>query len=99
MAPHAIAVTRTTDCPAGAVGVPDFDPRTLGEQHVGAVAPAARLAGSLAVTANAADVVARNKRSPYRCTVVLTALGPAGDTDPTNNVTTMVIDVYDANDY
>jgi len=99
VAPHAIAVTRTTDCPAGAIGVPDFDPRTLGEQHVGAVAPAARLAGSLAVTANAADVVARNKRSPYRCTVVLTALGPTGDTDPTNNVTTMVVDVYDANDY
>lgn len=99
VAPHAITVATATNCPPNAVGAVDFDARTAGEQNVGAVPPAARIAGTLAVTGRAADVTGRNKRSPHRCTIVLTATGPSGDTDPTNNVTTAVVDIYDGNDY
>lgn len=99
VAPHAIAVTATTDCPANMVGALDFDSQTPGDQNIGAVSPGARLSGALPLTARAADVYVRSKRSPYRCSVVLTATGPSGDSDATNNVTTMVVDVYDRNDY
>lgn len=38
-------------------------------------------------------------KSPHRCTVPLTATGPGGDTDASNNTTTLQVDVIDKNDF
>ena len=39
-----------------------------------------------------------NKLSPQRCVVTVSAAGPGGDSDGSNNTTQVVIDVIDRND-
>ena len=39
-----------------------------------------------------------NKLSPLRCIATVTATGPGGDSDATNNTTRLVVDMVDKND-
>ena len=47
----------------------------------------------------AASFTSRNLRSPARCIAFVTGTGPAGDTDASNNVAWLVVDVVDRNDF
>lgn len=86
------------DCPAGTVGVPDFDADTPGTQNSVVVAGQKSARGSLTVSVNAADFYSANRRALGRCTASLTASGPGGDSDPSNNTTRLQINVFDRND-
>jgi hypothetical protein len=57
------------------------------------------ITGILPLTVTSAQVHTPNKRSPQRCVIALTATGPGGDGDASNNTTQVVIDVVDKNDY
>ncbi len=97
---HAITVTASDgDCPAGTVGTVDFDSKTAGSQNSVGVPTASRRTGKLKITVNAADFTTARRKSPGRCTATLTAAGPGGDIDPSNDVTRLVIDVVDRNDF
>jgi hypothetical protein len=98
-AAHAITVTATDGtCPAGTVGVVDYDPNMGGSQNTVTVAGGKSAKGTLAITVASAGFTTTSKKSPGRCTAVLTATGPPGDTDPSNNTTNLVIEVIDNND-
>lgn len=100
VAGHAVRVTASDgDCPAGTVGVVDFESRTPGAQDIAVVAGGGKRSGQLALVIDAARFTTTSRRSPARCTAVLTAAGPSGDTDATNNSTRLVIDVVDENDF
>jgi len=100
VAPVAITVSVSAgDCPGGTLANVDFDGQTAGAQMTAAVPPGGKARGTLAGTANAPSFASPNKRSPRRCTAVLTANGPSGDTDGSNNVTNIVLDVIDKNDF
>jgi hypothetical protein len=96
---NAISVSVTHNCPPGSFAGVDFDSRTPGEQNVAAVPPGGKVRGLLAVTASGPAFFSRNKKSPARCVATLTATGPSGDTDPSNNVTRLVLDVTDMGDF
>jgi Tol biopolymer transport system component len=85
-------------CPAGTMGDADFDKELPGDQNAATVLGGKTAKGKLPVTAAAAGFSTTSKKSPSRCVALITATGPGGDTDPTNNVTRLVIDVYDKND-
>ena len=87
------------DCPSGTVGVADFDNATIGAQNTAQVTGGQSKGGTLALTINASAFLSPNKKSPARCTAVLTASGPGGDSDGSNNSTNLVIDVIDKNDF
>lgn len=87
------------DCPPGTVGVADFDNDTDGRQSSVAVGGGAKVTGLLPLTIVAAQFDTVNVRSPARCTALLTATGPGGDSDATNNTTRLVIDVIDHSDF
>ena len=91
--------TNDGSCPPGTVGMTDFGSGMVGQPNTGAVGPASQRGASVPLTLNAGAFATRNKKSPARCRVVLTAAGPAGDSDATNNVTRLVIDVIDKNDF
>ncbi len=98
--PDGIAVGASDgDCPSGTVGIADFDPNQAGSQTTAQVTGGKRKAGILPLTINAAAFVGHSKRSPARCTAVLSVSGPGGDTDSSNNTTRLVIEVDDQNDY
>jgi len=100
IAGHAVTVVANDgDCPPGTVGVPDFDSATAGSQNVVAVPAASTRTGHLPVTINASAFATRNIKSPARCTAYLVASGPTGDSEGSNNLTRLVIDVYDRNDF
>jgi hypothetical protein len=93
-------VTSTGTCPAGAVGVADYDKGLAGAQNLVVVKGGATKGGTLALAIDAAAFRSTpNKKAPARCTAVLTAAGPGGDADGTNNTTKLVIDVVDTNDF
>ena len=97
---HLVTVTADDGtCPPGTVGVADFDARTADAQNAVVVSAAHTQRGHLPITINTGGFLSANKRSPARCTALITASGPAGDTDATNNTTTLVIDVLDANSF
>jgi hypothetical protein len=96
---HAITVTVAGNCPAGALAGADFDSRTAGVQNTAAAPPGGKVRGVLGVTAAAADFTSPSKKSPVRCIATVTATGPSGDTDASNNVTQLVVDVVDKNDF
>jgi hypothetical protein len=100
VAGHAVTlVAADGDCPPGTVGVPDFDSATAGPQNVVAVPAMRTRTGRLPVTINASAFTTRNIKSPARCTADLVATGPAGDSEGSNNLSRLVIDVYDRNDF
>jgi len=87
------------DCPAGVVGTPDYDPDTIGDQGFAIVKGRTTRRGTLPLTISAAAFTSPNATSPARCTALLSASGPGGDSTASNNVTRLVIDVIDANDF
>lgn len=87
------------DCPAGTVGVADYNKDMPGQQNTVTVPGGKIASGNLPVTVNATGFATTNKKSPTRCTAVVTVTGPGGDTDASNNTTRLVIDVYDKNDF
>jgi len=88
------------DCPAGTVGIADYDGATPGAQNSTTVKGGAMKGGRLPLTINAAAFATANTKSPARCTAVLTATGPSvPDPDPSNNTTRLVINVIDKNDF
>src|SRR5262249_26866392 len=96
----AITVTASDgDCPSGTIGVADYDGTTPGSQNVAQVKGGQSKSGLLPLTINASAFLSPNKKSTARCTAILTASGPGGDSDASNNVTKLVIDVNDKNDY
>ena len=87
------------DCPSGTVGVADYNARMPGAQNTAQVTGGRSKAGLLPLTINANAFLSPNAKSPARCTAVLTASGPGGDSDGSNNTTKLVIDVLDKNDF
>ena len=91
---HSIAVPALDgDCPTATVGAVTLD----GAASVG-VQGGKTAKGVAPLTLSAAALDSPSALSPARCRLTLTALGPAGDTDASNNSTQLVIDVIDAND-
>ncbi|HUI24696.1 MAG TPA: hypothetical protein VL403_01330, partial [Candidatus Kryptonia bacterium] len=94
---HAITVTASDgDCPSGTVGRVGFP---TGVGNTVTVPGGRRAAGLLPVTLAASGFATANAASPARCTALLTASGPGTDPEPSNNMTKLVIDVLDRNDY
>jgi cysteine-rich repeat protein len=86
------------DCPPGTVGFVDFNRRVAGIQTRMMLRRGKRAKGSLGLTVNAASFDSPSAESPRRCTALITVTG-AGDTDPSNNTTKLVVDVVDRNDF
>jgi len=86
-------------CPSGTMGTADYDKATEGAQNSVTVAGGKTATAKLPVIAAAAGFASANPKSPARCLATITASGPGGDTDGSNNTTTLVIDVYDKNDH
>jgi hypothetical protein len=98
-ASHPVTVGVTSDCPPGVVGALDFDPATPGAQDGVSLGGGKVANGKLPLTVADATFVSPSKLSPLRCRATLTVTGPPGDTDPSNDQTTLVIDVIDLNDF
>lgn len=86
------------DCPPGTVSDVDFDRDTAGRQSSVLVRGEREALGVIEVAVAAADFFSPSRRSLARCTAGLTVTGPGGDSDAANNVTRMVINVFDRND-
>jgi len=95
--PSAESLT-VTACPTGTVGVTDFY-TAAGAQNTALLTGGQTKQGTLPLTINASAFLSPNKKSPARCTAVLTVTGPGGDSDGSNNTTKLVIDVTDKNDF
>jgi hypothetical protein len=87
------------DCPSGTVGVVDFDNAAAGAQNTALVNGGQARSGVLALAIDSAGFLSPNAKSPARCSATLTATGPGGDTEGGNNVTGLVIDVFDQGDF
>lgn len=87
------------DCPAGTLGIADYDGDAAGEQNTVTVAGGKTQSGKLKVTATSTEFTARNPKSPARCVAAVSVSGPGGDTDGNNGTSNLVIDVYDGNDF
>jgi hypothetical protein len=93
---HAISgVAADGTCPANTVGAVDLG---NGPGNAVTVVGGAKKGGKMVVTA-ASTVSTPNKLSPQRCVATVSAVGPNGDSDPTNNTSQLVIDVIDRNDF
>ncbi len=86
------------DCPPGTLGEVDFDRRAEGAQPSVVVRGERKARGRLAVEVHADDFYSPGRRAMGRCHAVLTVSGPGGDSDPSNDATRMVVNVYDRND-
>jgi len=97
---HNVSVTVSDgDCPAGAVGMADFNRSLGGSQSTVTVLGGRRKRGSVPLTIDPAVFASTGVKSPARCTAEVTVTGPAGDGDASNNVSRLVIDVVDRNDF
>ncbi|MBI1814828.1 MAG: DUF4215 domain-containing protein [Deltaproteobacteria bacterium] len=97
---HFITVTTSDgDCPPGTVGVADMDPKTPGVQSTMPVKGGSTRSGTVPIVIDPLLFATTNAASPTRCTAQITATGPSGDTDGSNNTTRFVIDVIDRNDF
>jgi hypothetical protein len=94
---HPIQLVVSNDA-CGIAGTPAFVPSTIVPDDTALVAGGASKTASLPITVSDAGFTTPNPKSPTRCTVRITAVGPGGDTDPTNNATTLTVDVIDKND-
>lgn len=86
------------DCPAGTLSGWDFgnDP---GDQHEVDIPPNRSAVGTLTIIPPPAGFYSPNRQSPARCTMWITAAAVDGETNLTNNVTPLVIDVVDHGDF
>jgi hypothetical protein len=97
---HTITVTASDGtCPTGTVGIVDYDGKTPGAQNFVTVKGGVSKSGPLALSIANAGFTTRNAKSPARCVATVTASGPAGDADASNNTTHLTIDVFDKHDY
>jgi len=85
-------------CPAATVGAVDYDAKTSGDQNVATVEGGKVASGKLIVTAAAGEVATASSKSPARCIATISVAGPGGDSEASNDTTSLVIDVYDKND-
>lgn len=86
------------DCPPGTVGYVDADRRTVGVQSWLMLRRGRRAKGSLGLIVRAEAFASPSDESPRRCTALITVTG-AGDTEPSNNTTRLVVDVIDRKDF
>jgi len=94
---HSITLAVSNDTCA-LLGTPDLVPSTIPiDNSVGVTGAGSKMA-SIPVTADMNNFTTPNKKAPTRCEATLTATGPAGDTEATNNSTKLIIDVVDKND-
>jgi cysteine-rich repeat protein len=97
---HEITLTvEDGTCPAGTVGAMDYDRAAPGIQNFVTVRGGATKGGALPLTIDPNAFTSPSSASPARCTAFLTATGPSGDTDPSNNRARLIIDVVDENDF
>ncbi len=94
VAGHAIRVVASDgDCPTGTLSLPAFhQPNALPANETMVKSMKNRM-GRVTVTVQASEFAGSTRKSPRRCTALLVASGPAGDSDLSNNVTALSIDV------
>ncbi|GIW45290.1 MAG: hypothetical protein KatS3mg077_2572 [Candidatus Binatia bacterium] len=86
------------DCPAGLVAGLDVAPQIPGDQTSAEVLPGGVVTGRLLLAPPSGLIVTPNRSSPARCTVWLRVAPAPGETDLSNNVTPVVVDVVDLTD-
>ncbi len=91
-------ITDDFECPAGTLDAIDLDRRVDGEQESVLLAGGRKGRGALTVVVDTDDFLSGGKKSPARCLATVRVSGPGGDVDASNDVTRLVLDVYDAND-
>jgi len=97
---HVMTITADdVNCPNGTLAGIDFDPRSNGTQNEVTVAGGRKARGALTLDIDAVGFATASKKSPARCTATVRVDGPGGDVDASNDVTKLVIDVIDGNDY
>lgn len=88
-----------SDCPGTSVVRLDMAKKVDGDQTSVSVDGGRKAKGEVRLQFDPALIDTRNEKSPRRCTAVFTATGPSDpDPDGSNNVTELVIDLYDKND-
>lgn len=85
-------------CPAGTLGLIDFETATTGSQDGAAVRDGGRKRGKLTITAAAAAFQSRGRHRPARCVAQLIATSPQGDSGAASHLTELVLEVVDLND-
>ncbi len=85
-------------CPSGTIEVADFDSDTPGAQNTPSVDAGKSVRGELRVVVHLAEFTVAYNKVPERCIATVSVADSGGDTDPSNNTTTVVIDVYDKHD-
>jgi len=88
------AVVANGTCPPGTAGTVSF-----GGVSQATVAGSASKTRTLPLTLSSSQVHTPNRLSPQRCMLSVSAAGPGGDSDASNNTTQLVIDVVDKNDF
>lgn len=96
---HPIQVTVSNDS-CTIVGTPDFDPSPASSDTALVGGGASKMA-TVVITASRDNFLTTNSKSPMRCTVDFTrgAGSAGGDSEASNNATTLTIDVIDKNDF
>lgn len=85
-------------CPPGTIGTPDFDTRSPDDQTSVLVGAGRQARATIPITVRGADFFSPTSRARARCIATLSVSSSTGDTDPSNNTTRMVVNVYDRND-
>jgi hypothetical protein len=92
-------VANPGNCPASILAsLPDFAPRTAGDQDRIVVRGGKRKTAVLVLNVAPDDFFSPDAGTPARCQLTLTAVGPDVDPTPANNVATIELAVYDDND-
>lgn len=94
-------VASASSCPGLVDGLPDFDPRTAGDQSSVVLLPGRTATASLRLVASSASLASATPSAPARCTVSLeavTTLPNSGDPTSRNAQAVFDVDVFDAND-
>jgi len=95
-----ISVSVDTSACTGVTATVDMDKKTPDNQDSIAVNGGRSVKGAVLITADAHDISTPNRKSPERCFATVTATGPSNpDPEPSNNVSTLVIDIFDKNDF
>ncbi len=95
IAGHAITlVAADGDCPSGTAGLPVFHRPGVLPVNKAVVPNRGRRFAKLPISLRRETLELGPTRSPYRCTLILEAIGPSGDQNPTDNVTVLTLDIY-----
>lgn len=94
VAGHAITLSASDgDCPTGTVSLPVFHKPDATPVNYVIVKNLKSRTGKITISVHAADFKGGTRKSPRRCTALLLANGPSGDSDDANNLTLLPIDV------